>query len=274
MPPIRRFVLLCTGTALVWASGCAAPSKAFVAPPFETCVVSPGESPGALKVVSFNIRSGLSSSIEQVADVLASLNADVIAVQEVDVGVARTHRHDQAKILADRLGMQRIFAGAIKREGGDYGVAMLTRLPVAKASRINLSASMAYEPRVAIDATLCHHGREVRVITVHADVLPWAGAANAGALAKVLKDAKGRIIVAGDLNATPKDAAVRSLTGVGLKDLIGLTAEGPTFLGSDRRIDYVFANNPLDTVVLSARRIDTRVSDHIPVFVEFGAGLP
>jgi len=274
MPSIRRFVLLSAVTALVAGVGCASPSKVFVVPPLETCTTTPGVTPDQLKVVSFNIRSGLSSSIDQVADVLKDLDADVIAVQEVDVGVKRTHREDQAAILGEKLGMRHIFAGAIKREGGDYGVALLTKLPVTKAGRIELKASWAYEPRVAIDATVCHDGEEVRVIAVHADVFPWASEANTKELAKVLHDATGKVIVAGDLNATPKEGPVKSLVGVGLKDLIATTAEGPTFLGSDRRIDYVFANDPLDTEVVSARRVDTKVSDHIPVFVEFGAAMP
>jgi len=213
MPSIRRFVLLSALTALVAGVGCASPSKAFVVPSLETCPpAAPGQTPDQLKVVSFNIRSGLSSSIDQVADVLKDLDADVIAVQEVDVGVKRTHREDQAAILGERLGMKHLFAGAIKREGGDYGVALLTRLPVTRAERIELSASWAFEPRVAIDASVCHHGEEVRIIAVHADVLPWAGAANTRDLAKLLKGATGKIVLAGDLNATPKDETVRSLT--------------------------------------------------------------
>lgn len=255
------------GAALL--SGCAARSKAFTHADLEACGPADGRAQ-ALRVVSYNIKSGLESSLDQVGEVLAGLSPDVVALQEVDVGVARTKRVDQARALGERLGMRHVFAGAIKREGGDYGVALLSRLPITRAGRIELSAGFAYEPRVAIDASLCLNGREVRVVSVHADVFPWAAEENTKVLAQEIRTAVGGgILLAGDLNATPREATPDVLAGIGLIDVLRRTAEGPTFRGSDRRLDYIMADKVLDLTVAGGGRVDSPASDHLPVFVDF-----
>lgn len=253
-------------------AACAPASSAFVTSSLEACDPGSPAPARSLRVVSFNIRAGLSSSLEAVGDVIAGLEPDVVALQEVDVGVERTGRVDQAGVLAERLGMHRVFAGAIKREGGDYGVALLSRFPITRAERVELLDGSAFEPRVAIDASVCVNGQEVRVVSVHADMWPWAAEANSKALAEALKARSLKpAIIAGDLNATPAEGAVAALTGVGLIDVLKARDEGRTFLGSSRRIDYILADEGLDLGVTAAGRVEAEVSDHVPVFVEFSA---
>jgi endonuclease/exonuclease/phosphatase family metal-dependent hydrolase len=257
---------------LAVASACAPASAAFVTSSLEACDPSNVAPTRALRVVSFNIRSGLSSSLEAVGDVIAGLEPDVVALQEVDVGVERTGRVDQAAVLAERRRMQRVFAGAIKREGGDYGVALLSRFPITRAERVDLRDGSALEPRVAIDASVCVNGSEVRVVSVHADMWPWAAEANTKELAEALKARSLKpAIIAGDLNATPQEKAVGALLGVGLIDVLRARDEGRTFLGSSRRIDYILADDGLDLQVTAAGRVEADVSDHVPVFAEFSA---
>lgn len=263
--------LLVVGWVVV-ASACAPASGAFVTSSLEACDPANATTTRALRVVSFNIRAGLSSSLEAVGDVIAGLEPDVVALQEVDVGVERTGRVDQPAVLAERLGMQRVFAGAIKREGGDYGVALLSRFPITRAERVELRDGSALEPRVAIDASVCVNGSEVRVVSVHADMWPWAAEANTKALAQALKARSLKpAIIAGDLNATPQEGAVGALLGVGLIDVLRARDEGRTFLGSSRRIDYILADDGLDLRVTAAGRVEAEVSDHVPVFAEFSA---
>ncbi len=255
---------------MVALTACAPASTAFVSSALEPCEGTAVGSTQALRVVSFNIRSGLSSSMTAVGDLLAELEPDVVALQEVDVGVQRTGRLDQAAVLAERLGMKRVFAGAIKRGGGDYGVALLSRFPITRAERIELRSGAALEPRVAIDASVCVNGREVRVVSVHADMFPWSAEANSRDLARALAARSlTPAIVAGDLNATPGEQGVAALLGAGLVDVLKGRDEGRTFLGSSRRLDYILADEGLDLQVTAAGRIESAVSDHVPVFAEF-----
>ncbi len=220
-------------------------------------------------MVSFNIKSGLESSLDDVGTQLESMHADLIGLQEVDVGVDRTQRADQAAVLAERLGMRHVFVGAIRRGGGDYGIALLSRLPLTRVERIDLSAANTYEHRVAIDASVCANGQEIRVITVHADNMGWSAAGDVHSLVAQLGALRGPLVLMGDLNATPTDEGPQTLISLGLVDEIRRFNEGRTFLGSNRRIDYIFATPSLDQHVVESGRVETTVSDHIPVFADF-----
>ena len=83
------------------------------------------------RILSYNIRAGrgvdLSPALERQAAAIRALAPDVAALQEVDRVTERSGRVDQAAVLADRTGMHAVFARAIGFEGGDYGIAVLSR---------------------------------------------------------------------------------------------------------------------------------------------------
>jgi len=262
-----RLILLPLAAAL---AGCTGPSSRLISPPLDSaCAPVPART--RLKVVSFNIRSGLSSSISDVAQVLGGMDADVIALQEVDVGTGRAARANQAEAIALKLGggYRYVFAAAMSRDGGDYGVALLSRLPFQRAERVDLRAPGALEPRTAIDATVCAGEVPVRVVAVHADVMPWAATDNARALVKALSAGPAHMVVAGDLNAQPKEDGPQAFNAIGLLDIIGLHAEGPTFhFPTGRRLDYIFAARGLADDGVTAGRVASEVSDHWPIHAE------
>ncbi len=260
-------ILSCLVPCAAILGGCATPSNAFVHSPLSRCEEVSGQT-GRVRVATFNIRAGLSSDLETIAETLAALDADVIALQEVDVGVARTGRVDQARTLAERLGYDFVFAGAMKREGGDYGVALLSRLPIEAARRIPLVAGGAFEPRVAIDATVCAGSERLRVVAVHVDFLPWAAAANARTLAEALDSEPGEpTVVAGDLNMGPGEEAPSIFTRRGFVDVVGRFDEGPTFEGG-QRLDYVLVDPSLASDAGPAMREESTASDHFPVIAD------
>jgi len=252
--------------AVCGVSGCgAAASDLFVAPAVGAC--ADVATPTSLRVVTWNIRAGLSSSIDVIGDVLEAFDADVIALQEVDRNADRSGGIDQAGELAERLSMQSTFAAARSEGDGDFGVALLSRIPFENAARVALPGDNAFEPRVALDAHLCAGapGEEfhLRAATVHADIYPWSGQQNADFLADDLSESVGEgVVVAGDLNQSPEDGGPAAFTGRGFTDA---SADAPTF--NDRRIDYVFVD---DTLAGAASHVeDTDASDHRPMVVDF-----
>ena len=83
-------------------------------------------------------------------------------------------------------------------------------------------------------------------------------------------------IVAGDLNAEPHDAAVRTLLDAGLRDAAAPGPASPTTIGEvraglpGRRIDYLFVTAGWDVVTAAAAvpadgRRHRHASDHLPV---------
>lgn len=270
--PSRESAAVLLLSALLTA--CSEPSETLDVPELTSCEGTPTPT-RPLRVATYNIKSGLWSSLEEVGDVLEELDADVIALQEVDRLAERTGGVDQAKELAERLEMQHAFAAARTEGSGDYGVALLSRLPFREVRRIGLeSGNLTFEPRVALDATLCLGERELRAVSVHADVYPWAAADHARSLVQKLeetaRDEQVLRLVAGDLNATPDAAGPLALVAAGLVDIIAALGEAATFL--DQRIDYVLADRPLADGLLDVDVIDSDASDHRPVITEMDVG--
>ena len=104
-----------------------------------------------LRITTFNLLHGLDVRSRQVdldaaADAVDKLDADVVAVQEVDRGLSRSGEVDQVAELAARLDRTGVFAPAllgdptlrwIRGPGADpdpggpaYGIGLLSRLPV------------------------------------------------------------------------------------------------------------------------------------------------
>ncbi len=267
--PLNRLLscLAWAGFVAVAPLAACTPNYTFVTPAFSSCPAG-AVGPSRLRVASYNLKSGLETNLDQVADAIGEISPDVIGLQEVDHFVHRTGNVDQAKVLADRFGYQEIFAGAIDRGGGAYGIALLTRLPIESASRIDLQATGTYEPRVAIDARVCVGPQALRVVTTHADVI--AATANVATLASRIAGGVGRgLIFMGDLNEGPTGGGPKSMVRTGMVDVIGLKAEGITFWPNKSRIDYLFVDPPLREHVVSAAIDQNKASDHYPVYADF-----
>lgn len=264
-------VLAALGSALaLLAAGCT-PSSTLVRPDHLAPCDPDAPAPESLRVVSYNMHGGMSSSLDTIAAVLQDLDADVIALEEVDRGVGRSGLVDQDQVLADELGYETAFAAARRREDGDFGVAILSRLPFSRAERIDLHEPLASQPRVALDTSVCVGPDPVRVVAVHTDVWPWASKAATDDLVDALGGSIGHgVILAGDLNVIPSSAGPRALEKAGLVDLIGRFGEQITFreLGA-RRIDYIFADAPLADRAGGAGVEQTDASDHYPVYSDF-----
>jgi len=87
-------------------------------------------------------------------DVVARLGADVVGLQEVE-------GHDWEERAQD-LGYEVVWGPTI---GADYGNAILSRAPVARVERLDLSVALR-EPRAALDVSLALRGRH-RVVCCH-----------------------------------------------------------------------------------------------------------
>ena len=73
--------------------------------------------------------------VARIAGVIADLEPDIVCLQELDVGRARTGGVDQAHAIAERLDMSFHFHPAMRVEEELYGDAILTRLPETPGAR-------------------------------------------------------------------------------------------------------------------------------------------
>jgi endonuclease/exonuclease/phosphatase family metal-dependent hydrolase len=220
--------------------------------------------------------------VARVAEVIAAQSPDVVALQEVDVGRARTGGVDQAERLAQRLGMAFHFNATVRVESELYGDALLTTRPerLVKAGRLPGDPRFPrLEPRGALWVAVDIDGVELHVINTHLGLVPREQRFQALALTgREWLGAKRPIaplILVGDFNATPFAAAYRTLASslTDARRLAPFARALPTFPSRMPilAIDHIFvsagvrvqgARTALDPLSRSA-------SDHIPLIVDF-----
>jgi endonuclease/exonuclease/phosphatase family metal-dependent hydrolase len=125
---------------------------------------------GRLAIASYNLHRcvGLDRqcSPSRIAAVLRELDCDIYALQEVDNSPGEHEGSQQLEYLAQTMAMSPVPGLRIVRHMGQYGNAILTRLPIVSVRRHDLSYSWR-EPRGAVDIELDVKGRPLRVIATH-----------------------------------------------------------------------------------------------------------
>jgi endonuclease/exonuclease/phosphatase family metal-dependent hydrolase len=237
-------------------------------------VTPPAGAQTTIRVASYNIKHGLGMDgvvdLDRVAGVLRGLDADVVVLQEVDKGVRRTGGVDQAARLGELLGMRALHGAFRAYEGGEYGMAILTRLPVREVRNHPIppgpaGALSVLEVRVAAGP----EAPDVSVVGVHFYRSPEERLAQADSVTRIFEGVERPVILAGDFNSRPGSLVIRRLRE--RWRLIPKEGERFTFPADapDREIDHVFVRPPGVFEVVASRVADERLaSDHRPVVVE------
>ncbi len=228
-----------------------------------------------LNVLSYNIHHANPPSktgfidLEAIAGVIRESKADVVMLQEVDVHTRRSGDVDQAQVLGKRLGMHAYFVKAIDHDGGAYGVAILSKLPLENKKRIPLplDSQKPGEPRVLGTAEIqLKNGQRVTVACTHLDAqkTSLSRELQAAALQKTLHEEKGTLILAGDFNDV-----ITSKTMALLRQDFRLTCQDcpPTIPVEkpEKTIDFILMKGP---VAVKQHRVikETYASDHLPLW--------
>lgn len=238
-----------------------------------SALASLGSRSGAdVDVASYNIRHGRGMdnrvALERTAGVLRSLDADIIGLQEVDRNVERSGRVDEPALLGNLLGMHHAFGAFMDYQGGRYGLAILSRYPIASSREIPLPTGE--EPRVALAARLVlPSGDTITAINVHFD---WvendaARVRQARTLSVVLDTLSDPWLLMGDFNDGPDSRTLRVFEGM-VHPASRPTDSTFTFPSNapEREIDYIFAQQSERWRTSTVRVVvDSVASDHRPV---------
>jgi endonuclease/exonuclease/phosphatase family metal-dependent hydrolase len=237
--------------------------------------------PTSLRILTYNVHScrgrGGRPDPLRIADVIASVEPDVIALQELDVGRLRTGGVDQAHAIAQHLRVAAHFHPALHVEEEKYGDAILTALP-SQVIRAGQLPSLG-EPRGAIWVEVEVGETRLQVVNTHLGLRRRERMIQAQTLAgeNWLGSPACRsepAVLAGDFNAVPRSAAYTFLASR-ISARPGTNPARPTFPARFPllRLDHVFTNDLARIVRYEV--VDTPLartaSDHLPLLaiVEF-----
>lgn len=136
------------------------------------------EATAMLKVMTYNIHHGRGLDrrydLDRIARVIESCGPpDIIGLQEVDRHRRRTAGDDQAKILAERLGMHHAFARVVdasydaSHPEAYYGIAILSKWPIERTEHFDLSYGARSEPRACLHAEIHVGAQPLHLFCVH-----------------------------------------------------------------------------------------------------------
>lgn len=222
-----------------------------------------------MRVATYNIKHCGVEGPEAVASVLRSIDADLAGLQEVDVGVDRSGRVDQAAVLAAALGRHVVFGAAFGYGGGAYGVALLSRWPIRASETVALPSLV--EPRALLVAEVDAPGGPITAAVTHFGLDARERIAQARAAAVALRG-RQRVVLFGDFNASLGERAMELLEAefadcaslAGAAPLRTYPAHAPTI-----GIDHVWLGGARGTPA-AVRAVPALASDHLPVVVDLG----
>jgi len=228
-----------------------------------------------MRMATFNILHGRSLhdgavELDRFVESVRLLDADVLALQEVDLDQPRSSRADLTALAAQAMGaVTHRFVAALSGTPGAtwmaatgreqpgtaaYGIALLSRFPVLswqvlRLPRIPVTFPMFLrepkkvlmvreEPRAAMVAQLDTPLGTLTVANTHLTFVPGWNRLQLRHLVRDLRGFDGPRVLMGDLNMTPPTTG----RWVGMRSL----AVAPTFPGSDphRQLDHILTDDP------------------------------
>lgn len=239
--------------------------------------------PMHLRLLSYNIHKGIGGvdrkyDLARVIEVTNFYQPDVALLQEVDEGVPRSRRHQQAEMLADAAGLPHIaFQQNVRLKIGYYGNAILSRYPLHDTIPIDLTlrpkkrrGGLVTRLRVPVG----EHTKTLVLANVHLGLSGFERQIQLRRLlaAHCLASAKRRtpLIVAGDFNDVWNSLGRWVMRRAGFQAAGGSIRTFPAAMPW-RSLDRVFYRGDVRAVRAFAGRteIARRASDHLPLIAEF-----
>jgi endonuclease/exonuclease/phosphatase family metal-dependent hydrolase len=230
-----------------------------------------------LRVMTYNIHVGVGMDkrldLQRIADVIMKEKPDLVGLQEVDRGVKRTEGKDEIAELARLTRMDYAFAHNLDYQGGQYGVAILSRTLIQKVDHRKFENLREAERRGMLRVEVEFDGRVISFVTTHLDYQHDDGRVfETEQLLKFLSDVQGPLVVVGDFNDELSGNALKLMTAR-FADAWGSSrakSEGLTYPADKplKRIDYVFLRKGDGLHAKKSWVVNSLASDHLPLVVD------
>jgi endonuclease/exonuclease/phosphatase family metal-dependent hydrolase len=159
------------------------------------------QSAGSFKILSYNVRNcrGLDevTDYKRVARIISRIDADFVAIQELDSVTERSKRTDVLGELARETKMIPTYRASISYQGGKYGIGFLTREKPIKTEAIALPGSEEKRSLLLIEM------KKIVICCSHFSLTQVDREKSVGLINELVSKYQKPVFLAGDLNATP-----------------------------------------------------------------------
>jgi endonuclease/exonuclease/phosphatase family metal-dependent hydrolase len=240
-----------------------------------------GKRTRTVRVATYNIHRGRGLDgrvrLERIAAVLATIDADIVALQEV-IG-ASPLREGQAADLGAALGMGWVMAQTRHLRSASFGNVVLSRFPMRHHVQYDLTWKTC-EPRGCqrVDVALDDH--TLHVYNVHLGTSLLERRHQAQRLASIVHDRRvpGPKVVLGDFNEWARglatDVLAERLQSVDLRHHLRRRRTYPSFFPI-LHLDHIYFEGKVEVlrVALPRDRLTMVASDHLPLVADLRIGF-
>ena len=227
------------------------------------------ELPEEIRVVTYNIHHGEGTDgkldLERIAAVINAEKPDLVGLNEVDQGVRRSQGIDEPAELAKLTGMTHVFEKNIDHDGGKYGNAVLSRLPIVRHDNHQLPSDYEGEQRGVLEVEVGDKDESLLFLCTHLDYRPedHERRASIETIENIVAHSDGQpVILAGDLNATPESKVMETFAKSWGRSNSEPVATFPA-ANPNKQIDYILFRPAAAWEVVETRVLDEAVaSDH------------
>ncbi|WP_353717937.1 endonuclease/exonuclease/phosphatase family protein [Dyadobacter sp. 676] len=231
------------------------------------------------KVMTYNIHhcnppsAGDKIDVEAIARVINAEKPDFVALQEVDVNTERSGKgKNQAQQLAQLTGMKFYFSKAIDHQGGDYGVAVLTKFPIVDSARyaLPIRPELKEEDRTIAAVTVkLPDSRKLIFASTHLGLKEPNRLLQAETILKYFGNTELPMILGGDFNATPDSPVIAYFDKYFTRSCSDCKPTIPVEV-PEKTIDFIMHKQGSQLKSANTKVIDEKyASDHLPVTAEF-----
>jgi endonuclease/exonuclease/phosphatase family metal-dependent hydrolase len=221
-----------------------------------------------VRILNYNVRNCLGldnvTDYNRVAGIINRLNADVVAIQELDSATSRSNGVVVLNELAAKTSLHATYSASINYQGGKYGVGILTRENPVAWKTVSLPGKEEKRSLLVVELT------DIVICCTHLSLTQEDRLASIQLINAATKNYTKPVFLAGDFNAEPGSPEIKKL--VSNWSILNDSAQ-PTIPADqpDKCIDFILvqkARNFQVKLIKSIVEKEPVASDHLPVLVE------